>query len=1446
MSRHRVPSGIPSKAEKRRHGLAMKMANPLHDFHQSASQPALQLGIHYFRIKGKGGGFQSTKTKTPNAQRGGGKKAKNFSADKKAFGLSEEPEVTLSVQQRLDLWHPPLQFTFPAADPLRGTVATPEPDEEPQHPLAPLPSDRSQRTSVYLPASAPPVVSPETHYPDLGQDTPLHSTPLNPLASATGLMDPNNRPPPPPPSSSNPNLYNLNNPRQPPTTQLQTSTSRNSSSHFLTNAEPGHDTVPALSTPWSADSRVSSPESPHKVITVPDSAPLVSHAAPNPTTIAPSRSLPGEASTAQDGSIARPHAYPPSGQPAQSGTMTQKPRTTTVEVEESSGPVGNENPWEAIFPYPASSYRKGANYIRTTKYTLLTFIPLNLYFQFRRFYNLYFLAGALSVLYGSSSLSPFSQITPLVIVLLFAAAKDAIEDYWRYQSDREANNYTAKVLRNGQKQDVLAMNLQVGDVIYLVKGEKLPVDAVILSTSYDDGTCFIDTAELDGETNLKRRAAVDITSKLTSTDAVARLSGVVQCEQPNERLTSFEGRLTISMNGGEGSKKMASLSMNNLLLRGCALRNTDFAWGAVVYTGPNTKIIKNLKQSGVKTSRLEARLQWLVIFAFLYNIIILLGSSFLQWAHYRSVQDQENKNKAANQTDYIVEWYLGASSDPLWRNFLDYFVSFFSLYTYVIPISLFVTIEIARLAQGRFMMWDRKMTLLRQPLPPAPPDAKPEKVRMKANNTNLNEDLGAVEYVFSDKTGTLTQNEMKLARWFVDGLVLDEMAESGVLGRQLRDPATPPALRARMELFSRAIATCHGVIPSVDEKTHMMVYESQSPDESALLHGIAANDVKLQFRNKAQVTISMLGTEQSFEILSVLEFNSDRKRMSVILRTPEGIHLYCKGADNIVFARLNPSPEINSPEVLGKAEASIQRFSEFGLRTLVVGYRKLTEEEYVAFQTEYDAAERSLTNREKRVGAVCEQIEKDLELLGCTAVEDRLQDEVPETIDYLLRCDIRVWLLTGDKQETAINIGMSAKLISSDMAVLILNAKSEAEVGQALDQLIESIADRTDSRPNALVVNGETLGYVFASKQEQKLLQIGINCHSVICCRVTPLQKALVVRLVRTTLKKVTLAIGDGANDVSMIQGADVGVGIMGREGNQAVRSADFAFAEFRFLRRLLAVHGRYSYHRMAQLIYYSFYKNITAITVQFWFGFYSSWSGTLVYEDIFMTAFNVIFTSVPPFFLSVFERDLNDRVIEQYPELYRQVKGGLYWNWTQTVSVLLSSLWHSLAIYYAVYFTIGDTVLNGTGRSTGYWIQVYIFITPMLLTVLLKAALMTKHWVWLTFAGLVASAMVNIIVQIFVEITGFGGSPGSTVEQHSLIPYYLLCLFVPVLCLLPDYTIILRRQYYPTDADIVGEEAAVQRRQRKAERRAGKKKVMVQNGVEEVPMTQIEPVSSA
>ncbi|KAJ1553815.1 hypothetical protein HK405_006810 [Cladochytrium tenue] len=1063
-------------------------------------------------------------------------------------------------------------------------------------------------------------------------------------------------------------------------------------------------------------------------------------------------------------------------------------------------------PWRASFP--VAHVHKGRNNIRTTKYTVLTFLPLFIFYQFSRFYNFYFLLGALTVIYGSSSLSPVSLVSPLVIVLVFAAAKEIIEDYSRYRSDRDANGAPCQVLRNGSKIGLLAKDIQEGDVIFLTKGEKLPVDAIIFSTSAEDGTCFVETAELDGETNLKRRTALASLSHVTTEAEISKLRVLIQCEKPNESLISFQGRISVvpghvTEAAHEATEGFEPLSMSNMLLRGAVLRNTDFCWAVVVYTGHHTKIIKNLKTTGVKKSRMEKWLNWLVSGAFVYNAILLVGSTFLQWVHYRSVINTESDRKAQNITNYKVEWYLPDTTASLGKDFADYFISYFSLYTYVIPISLFVTMEI--------------------------------RVPMKANNTNLNEDLGAVDYIFSDKTGTLTQNEMRLARWYVDGIEFDEMINEGGLGQVIRGEkggSLPVETVSHIKLFAQAVALCHDAIPSTDEKTQQIFYEAQSPDETALLYGLMNSGIVLQTRNKSTLQVTnAFGDPERFEILNTLEFNSDRKRMSVIVRNTvdNKLYMFTKGADNIINARLSQSSPVYPADRKRKTDLALQQFSEIGLRTLMVAFRNLTEEEYEEFAEEFYEASNSLSDREARVAEVAEKYERDLVLLGATAIEDRLQDQVPESIEFLHRCGIRLWVLTGDKKETAINIGMSSRLIRPGMSVLVLATASAEQALARIDELLGELAQQLGvsvgellaqplgraSAPPAeacLVVTGEALEAVFADAGlRQRFLRLGLRCHSVVCCRVTPLQKALVVRLVRDGVGAITLAIGDGANDVSMIQAAHVGVGIRGREGTQAVRSSDYAFGEFRFLIRLLTVHGRYSYMRLAGLIFYSLYKNLTFITVQWWFGFFSDWSGETVYENIFFVCFNVIFTSLPPLFFAIFEKDVDEDDLERYPELYAQVRAGTYWNWIHVVTTVLSPLWHSIVIFFGYLYLQSESILDARGRGIGFWVQCFYLSTPMLLTVLLKMCLQTRHFVWVTWLGLLLSVAADPLVQVVVEATGLGSDPGTSAIQHAMPAFYLTAAAVPVACLLPDVSAaLLRRLLYPSDVDLIAEAASV------------------------------------
>jgi phospholipid-transporting ATPase len=373
--------------------------------------------------------------------------------------------------------------------------------------------------------------------------------------------------------------------------------------------------------------------------------------------------------------------------------------------------------------------------------------------------------------------------------------------------------------------------------------------------------------------------------------------------------------------------------------------------------------------------------------------------------------------------------------------------------------------------------------------------------------------------------------------------------------------------------------------------------------------------------------------------------------MSTVVRSPDGkIKLYCKGADTVILERLSE----NNPFT----EQTLQHLEEYateGLRTLCISMREISEEEYRIWSGIYEKASTTLTNRQEELDKAAEMIEKELFLLGATAIEDKLQDGVPETIHTLQQAGIKIWVLTGDRQETAINIGLSCKLIQEEMSLIIINEESHWETKESLEKKIQAMKGRVN--PEAEVINiyrsGRTLEFALEKDLEKTFLELATLCKAVVCCRVSPLQKALVVKLVKRHLKAILLAIGDGANDVSMIQAAHVGVGISGLEGMQAARSADVAISQFRFLKKLLLVHGAWSYQRLSKLILYSFYKNIALYMTQFWFTFKNVFSGQVIYESWTITYYNVLFTVLPPIVMGVFDQYVSARMLDRYPQMY-------------------------------------------------------------------------------------------------------------------------------------------------------------------------------------------------
>ncbi|GAA6100319.1 phospholipid-transporting ATPase ID isoform X2 [Tachysurus ichikawai] len=1070
------------------------------------------------------------------------------------------------------------------------------------------------------------------------------------------------------------------------------------------------------------------------------------------------------------------------------------------------------------------------NHIKTAKYTFYTFLPINLFEQFQRFANAYFFVLLiLQLIPEISSLSWFTTIVPLVLVLTITAVKDATDDYFRHKSDQQVNTRQSQVLINGKLQNEKWMNVRVGDIIKLENNQFVAADLLLLSSSEPYGLCYIETAELDGETNLKVRQALTVTSDLGADVAkLAEFDGEVICEPPNNKLDRFTGTLYWKDN-------KYPLDNEKMLLRGCILRNTEWCFGLVIFAGLQTKLMQNCGRTKFKRTSIDKLMNTLVlwIFGFLICMGIILAIGNTIW------EEKVGKNFWA----YLL-WDELLSSAVL-SGFLTFW-SYIIILNTVVPISLYVSVEVLRLGHSYFINWDRKMYYSSKDTP------------AEARTTTLNEELGQVEFIFSDKTGTLTQNIMVFNKCSINGKtygdVYDEFGHkvditektpyvdfsfNPLMDRKFRfyDSSLVEAIKLEEPLvqeFFRLLALCHTVMPE-ERNEGELVYQAQSPDEGALV--TAARNFGFVFRARTPETITLyeMGQPVTYQLIAILDFNNVRKRMSVIVRNPRGhLKLYSKGADTIIFDRLDPSTE----DLMYTTSEHLDEFAGEGLRTLALAYKDLDEDMFDEWMKKLLFASTVLENREERLGALYEEIEQGLLLLGATAIEDKLQEGVPETISCLTLANIKIWVLTGDKLETAMNIGYSCNMLRDDMnEVFIISGHTTLEVQQELRNAKErvmgpnkerftggqdegktdmyasdSVFEETIIAEYALIINGHSLAHALEADLEQIMLELACLCKTVICCRVTPLQKAQVVELVKRHKRAVTLAIGDGANDVSMIKTAHIGVGISGQEGMQAVLASDYSFAQFRYLQRLLLVHGRWSYHRMCNFLCYFFYKNFAFTLVHFWFGFLCGFSAQTVYDQWFITLFNIVYTSLPVLAMGLFDQDVNEQYSLRYPNLYQPGQLNLLFNKQKFFMCTIQGVYTSFVLFFIPYGAFLTAVRDDGSHISDQQSFAVTIATSLVIVVSVQIGFDTNYWTAVNhffiggslamYFAILFAMNSDGIFRIFPNQFPFVGTARNSLNQKSV---WLVILLVTVVCIMPVVAIrFLRTDLQPTQTDKV------------------------------------------
>lgn len=1026
-------------------------------------------------------------------------------------------------------------------------------------------------------------------------------------------------------------------------------------------------------------------------------------------------------------------------------------------------------------------------------------------------------------------------------------------------------------------------DLRVGDFVLLKNNEAIPADIIVCSSSEEEDCCYVETKNLDGETNLKVRHAVpELAQSIRSAKQCSEALLRVDAEPQDTNMYRLNASVVLGDRfDRDGQPLRCPVTINQILLRGCNIRNTRWVIGLVIMTGADTKIIANSGNTPTKRGKVEKAMNPMV-----YVNLLILACMAVGCAIADSLIEQ-------HFFDLAAYWEFRAiySDDNPRINGLVTFGNSLITFQNIVPISLYISIEVVRTIQAYFIFDDY--------------DIYYEKTNRRtiARSWNLADDLGQIQYIFSDKTGTLTQNLMIFREFAVggvtyrgdeefgrksaqyDGGALSE-SEKGVhteetgssssksgegngrvrvkaatgevtpfadrkLAQALRHESSEHALL--LGWFWRTLALCHTVVTGKDDETGELEFKAQSPDEQALVQ--AAADVGFIFCGKDRSTLKIQTPHSNefefYELLTVIEFSSARKRMSVILRrhSDDKIIVMSKGADSVIFERSAAGQD----DLKAGTDQALEEFANKGLRTLCLGYKELDKREYDEWARQYYEASVALERREERMEDLADSMERDFVLLGATGIEDRLQDGVPETIADLKRAGINVWVATGDKLETAIAIGYSTMLLSKDMNLIVVRGGEYGQPNSAYNQLKkaveqffggeEALEEMVNQPPDigtmeegiregrrstnsvaslvgenngarsggyALVIDGTALGHALSEDfSRELLLDISTQCKAVICCRVSPLQKALIVRLIRDGLGVMTLAIGDGANDVSMIQAAHVGVGIAGEEGLQAVNSSDYAIAQFRFLKRLLLVHGHWCYHRNGSMIINFFYKNWINIFALFYFQIFCAWSSTQGMDYIYLLLWNAVWTVAAVIGMGIFDRVLPDHVLMAIPELYERSRRGSYFGVRLFLIYLVDALWQAAVLYFFIQYTYAQTTSSDDGYSISLWEWSTTLAMASVLVANLFVGLDMRAWNWFIAAGVCVGPLL-----IFIFAPIYAAFPPNVIwsyswgNNHSLYRSALfwfsgiLCLFV---ALLPKFTWrFLRSTYFPTDIEIV------------------------------------------
>ena len=776
------------------------------------------------------------------------------------------------------------------------------------------------------------------------------------------------------------------------------------------------------------------------------------------------------------------------------------------------------------------------NSIRTCQYTLLTFLPLAILNQFKTAFNWFFLIYVIiAVNPYLSDLDPLPEISPFVIVIAINLVKEAVEDYRKYSNDKKANNSKVLIFKDKKFHKEICKNIRVGNIIKIYKEELIPADVLIIKSSLKNGLCYMQTSNLDGENELKPRESLQIThekihNKMNEINNIFDYKDdhfYVEISLPNKDIYDIKGTIFYDNNKNY-------FSIKNVLLRGARLKNVDYVYGIVIYNGHDTKLMQNIGHSSMKMSNIDKKLNYIILIIFMFCILINIISSVIGIIWRK--KNYPNYEKGEIKADYVL--YYREDNKKNFLEIIKIISNNFLIYNTFIPVSIIISNAFCKIVQ----------TIYLQQFSPEYRLKTEDKI--KCFSTGLMDELGSVKFIFSDKTGTLTKNEMVFKGCSIhcqlfddsdnnslnDSITNDTLFAQSILNLPINPSFlmnTPSRKNASinestrmitnlstskisetfgLNNFFRFIQNCninntsttslpgipfrnqyeaieqffiniiinHDVLTEKNSKDELC-FQGSSPDEVTLVNAAYELGFRFVSRENGIISIEIIQNEnkktKKYKILQKFDFTSERQCSSIIVEDlkTKNIFLYVKGSDKKIFNNLNNYSKKN---LYPKTKDHLDQFAKQGLRTLCYGFKNIPIKEYNNWEKEYKEAKyESMIKKESSLllNIIINEMESNLVLLGVSALEDKLQDEVNKDIKRFIESGINFWMITGDKMDTAESIGYSCGIFSEDCEIYkIKDTNNVNKVIKEMEKISKEI-NRIDNELNNITVTHEKM-----------------------------------------------------------------------------------------------------------------------------------------------------------------------------------------------------------------------------------------------------------------------------------------------------------------------------------------------------------------------------------